>query len=171
MTTAVEIEIDALKAKIERLEQERDVTSSEAMKISLDGRICSATNLLVSYLAQQGNFFDSFPCCPLIFSQLIRPPILLQTLHFDPISTSDAIRHSPCLQTEQVGFPPFSLASACVSGPCEDDSVRVLSVSRFFPFVFLPFPWHCYGISLSDAIRHSPYLQTKQVGIGLNSLS
>ena len=55
--TTVE-DIDALKAELADLKQQRNAATNDGMKISLDGRITSTTNLLIAYQYQQGK--DSF---------------------------------------------------------------------------------------------------------------
>jgi hypothetical protein len=54
MATLME-KIALLETKLVKLEQEREVATTEAMKMSLDGRISSATTLLSTYVAQLGS--------------------------------------------------------------------------------------------------------------------
>ena len=45
-------DIDALKAELADLKQQRNAATNDEMKISLDGRITSSTNLLIAYQSQ-----------------------------------------------------------------------------------------------------------------------
>jgi len=63
-------DIDALKAELADLKQQRNASTNDEMKISLDGRITSATNILIAYQSQQGK--DSLPCVPVPMKDLNR---------------------------------------------------------------------------------------------------
>ena len=172
--TAIVDEIAQCKAKLAVLEQREQNEINFTAKNVLSQRIIESTKTLnLLLLAQQGTFLfpDFVFLSGSVSHQLTRPPILLQTLHPNHISNSDAIRNShsvPAFGAGNDSVSTFLADFVCRFfhdlGPCRDDQVvPCLRLFYFSPFGFCGFgvdhvPPIFYGVFLTLSLFHLFFL-------------